>query len=98
MVKDQYSFPIIVHSDEEDEGFPIRFPDFSRYENHLYLLESSMEAVEQMLGKHLYWMEQIGAEIPTPTSLEDLEVGAKEKATLLDIRMPPIRELENTVF
>lgn len=87
---DTYLFPVVLTYDEKQ--IAITFPDLpgcvSCAQNETDALRNAREA----LGGHLWCMEQDGDAIPEPTPLLQVALEANERAMLLDVYMPSIRQ------
>lgn len=98
MLKDRYSYVAIFSYDED--GISIEFPDLpgclpcaDKDDT-----EGALKNAKEALGLHIWGMEQDGEELPSPTSVTDLQLEPGEIPVLVDVFMPPIRERINSRF
>lgn len=90
MKKDIYSYIAVVSFD--DDGISIDFPDLSgcftcaENENEVFRL------AKEVLGLHLWSMEQDNEFIPEPSTIKDIRLSDNEIAMLIDVFMPPVRD------
>lgn len=57
-----------------------------------------MYMARDVLGLNLHSMEEDKDPIPNPTPLRDVKVKENERAVLIDVWMPPVRERVITVY
>lgn len=98
MLKDRYSYVAVFSYDED--GISIKFPDLpgclpcaDKDDT-----EGALKNAKEALGLHIWGMEQDGEELPTPTSITELQLEPGEIPVLIDVFMPPIREKINSRF
>ena len=89
MLKDRYSYLAIFSYDED--GISIKFPDLpgclpcaDKDDT-----EGALKNAREALGLHIWGMEQDGEELPSPTSITDLQLEAGEIPVLIDVFMSP---------
>lgn len=92
-MKDIYRFIAVVTFD--DDGISINYPDldgcFSCADNE----EEIYEMAQEVLGLHLWSMEQDNEEIPAPSTIKDIKLEKNEMAIFVEIFMPSIRDKIN---
>lgn len=97
-MKNRYSYVAVLSYD--DDGISIEFPDLpgcypcADKDDTEMALKNAKEA----LGLHLYGMEQDNDEIPTPSSIKDIELEPGQVPVVIEVFMPPIRERINSKF
>ena len=57
--------------------------------------DSAIRNAKEAMMLHIYGMEEDGEEIPAPTPLHDVAVGANERTVLIDVYMPAVRQAHN---
>ncbi len=72
----KYVYPAIF-TPEEDGGYSIRFPDVPNCFTGAGNLESAMEMANDVLCLMLYELEQAGAEIPTASTVAQMQEQAE---------------------
>ncbi|MCM1143981.1 MAG: type II toxin-antitoxin system HicB family antitoxin [Blautia sp.] len=87
---ERYFYPA-VFTYEPGEEIAIDFPDLKCATSGINDDDALLSARE-LLGCVLYGLEEDGEEIPVPTPLADLEVQSNERAVLVDVYMPSIRQ------
>ena len=90
---DRYVFPAVL-TYEEDQEISVIFPDLDCATSGIDEADALYSARE-CLGGRLSLMEDMGMEIPAPSKLINLKTAANEKACLVDVYMPSIREAAN---
>jgi predicted RNase H-like HicB family nuclease len=90
MNKDTYSYIAVISYD--DDGISIDFPDltgcFTCAENDAEIYKNAKE----VLGLHLWSMENDNEDIPKPSVLKDIRLDKNETSMLIEVFMPPIRD------
>lgn len=93
MKKDTYSYIAVISFD--DDGISIDFPDlegcFTCAENENEIFKTAKE----VLGLHLWSMEQDEETIPEPSSIKNIKLEENETSMLVEIFMPPVRDRIN---
>ena len=56
--------------------------------------EDALLSARELLGCVLYGLEEDGEEIPAPTPLDEVEIQSNERAVLIDVYMPSIRQAQ----
>ena len=87
---ERYFYPA-VFTYEPNQEIAVVFPDLDAAtsgENDYDALLSARE----LLGCVLYGLEEDGEEIPAPTPLSKVETKENERAVLIDVYMPSIRQ------
>ncbi len=90
---DRYYYPA-VFGYEEGEEISVVFPDLdvaTSGESD----DDALSSARELLGCVLAGMEEDGEEIPAPTPLQDVAVGANERTVLIDVYMPAVRQAHN---
>lgn len=87
--ENRYFYPAVFTYEPECE-IAVTFPDLgvatSGEDEH-----DALMSARELLGVVLYGLEQDGEEIPPPTPVSDVEVGANERTALVDVFMPSVR-------
>ncbi|MBR2258550.1 MAG: type II toxin-antitoxin system HicB family antitoxin [Blautia sp.] len=86
---DRYIYPA-VFTYEPGQEIAVVFPDLDVATSGVNDEDALMSARE-LLGIALYGLEEDGDPIPSPTSLQDVELDPNERACLIDVYMPSIR-------
>lgn len=90
MKKDIYVYPAIFNY--ADDGISISFPDLPGCFSCGWNDEDALRMAKDALGGHLLCMEEDGDEIPAPTPLPNIQVESNERAVLVEVYMPLLRE------
>ena len=90
MKKDYYLFPAIF--DYADDGISISFPDLPGCFSCAETDQEAVHMAKDALGLHLACMEKDSEEIPEPTPLNKVTLEAEQRAVLIEVYMPLIRE------
>lgn len=88
-MRDRYCYPAVM-TYEDGSQIAVEFPDLGVAtcgEDDADALASARE----LLGCVLCGMEEDGEEIPAPSTLDSVELGEGERATLVDVFMPTVR-------
>lgn len=91
---DRYFYPA-VFAYEPDQEISVVFPDLdcaTSGENE----DDALLSARELLGCVLCGLEEDGEEIPRPTPLCDVYVEDNERAVLIDVYMPSVRERNNS--
>lgn len=91
---ERYFYPA-VFTYEEGQEIAVLFPDLdvaTSGENETDALLSARE----LLGCALYGLEEDGENIPAPSSLNSLKMADNQRAVLIDVYMPSIRQAQMT--
>ena len=96
-MKDTYNYIAVVSFD--DDGISIDFPDlegcFTCAENE----EEISKMAKEVLGLHLWGMEQDLEPIPEPSSIKAIKLEDNEIAMLIEVFMPAMRaKINNKVI
>ncbi|MDO5328123.1 MAG: type II toxin-antitoxin system HicB family antitoxin [Clostridia bacterium] len=86
---DRYFYPAIF-TYEPDQEIAVVFPDLdcaTSGENE----DDALLSARELLGIVLNGMEEDGETIPTPSSLNDIQVAENERVVLVDVFMPSVR-------
>ncbi len=86
---ERYVYPA-VFTYEDGQEIAVVFPDLDAATSGTDDNDALMSARE-LLGCVLYGREEDGEEIPAPTPLSRIAVGANERAVLVDVYMPSVR-------
>ena len=87
---ERYFYPA-VFTYEEGQEIAVDFPDLkcaTSGEND----DGALLSARELLGCVLYGMEEDGEDIPAPTPLDKVEAQPNERAVLVDVYMPSIRQ------
>lgn len=94
MKKDKYSYIAAVSFD--DDGISINFPDLDGCFTCAETEEEIFQMAKEVLGLHLWSMEQDGELIPEPSNIKNIKLDKSETAMLIEVFMPPIRDRINS--
>ena len=87
---ERYIYPAVFTYDAGQE-IAVVFPDLDVATSGVDDNDALLSARE-LLGCALYGMEEDNEEIPTPTPLSDITTAKNERAVLVDVYMPSIRQ------
>ena len=87
---ERYFYPA-VFTYEPDQEIAITFPDLNCATSGLNDDDALLSARE-LLGCVMFGLEEDGEEIPAPTALADVKLENNERAVLVDVYMPSIRQ------
>jgi predicted RNase H-like HicB family nuclease len=90
-MKDHYIYPALFEY-EDDGGMSISFPDMPGCFSCAGSDEEGLEMARDAVGLHLYAMEQDNDPIPSPTPLKDIPGAQNQRAVLIEVHMPLIRQ------
>jgi len=93
MKKDSYIYPCIFNY--EKDGITIIFPDLPGCVTCARTDEEAFFMAKDALGGHIAVMEEYKENIPEPTMLNKVEIKKNERAVLIQVDMPIIREAVN---
>ena len=88
-MKESYEFVAIFNYAED--GINISFPDLPGCLSCADTTEEAIKNAEEVLGLVLYDMEQENEEIPNPTPLEKIKCNKDDRAVLINVWMPLVR-------
>lgn len=92
-MKDNYEF--VAKFEYAKDGINITFPDLPGAISCANTTEEAIKNAEEVLGLVLFDMEEEKGNIPQPTPLEKVICNREEKALLINVWMPLVRnELE----
>lgn len=89
MMKDSYEFVAVFNYAED--GISISFPDLPGCLSCADTTKEAIKNAEEVLGLVLYGMEEDNEQIPEPTLLENVKCEENEKAVLINVWMPLVR-------
>ncbi len=87
---ERYFYPA-VFTYESGREIAVDFPDLYCATSGLNDNDALLSARE-LLGCVMYGLEEDGEEIPPPTPLTDVQIQSNERAVLVDVYMPSIRQ------
>ena len=93
MKKDKYSYISVVSFD--DDGISINFPDLDGCFTCAETEDEIFQMAKEVLGLHLWSMEQDGEIIPEPSHIKSIKLEENETAMLVELFMPPVRDRIN---
>ncbi len=96
MKKDNYSYVAIFTY--EEKGISITFPDLPGCASCADTIEEAVSNAKEVMGLHLWGMEQDEEEIPCPSAITELIIEKNEVPFLVEVFMPPVRERINNRF
>ena len=88
-MKETYEFVAIFNYAKD--GINISFPDLPGCLSCADTTEEAIKNAEEVLGLVLYDMEQENEEIPKPTPLEKIKCNKDDRAVLINVWMPLVR-------
>ncbi len=88
-MKDSYEYVAIFNYAED--GISISFPDSPGCLSYADTTNEAIKNAEEVLGLVLYDMEEENEKIPEPTSLEKVKCLENERAVLISVWMPLVR-------
>jgi predicted RNase H-like HicB family nuclease len=87
----------LVHK-ELDSDYGVSFPDFPGCITAGRTLDEARIMAEEALSSHIELLQEMGEDIPAPSSLEDIRLlGALEEAVVILITIPPKRVIRINV-
>ncbi len=92
-MQDIYRFIAVVSFD--DDGISINFPDLKGCFTCANTEDEIYKMAKEVLGLHLWGMEQDNEPIPNPSTLKDIRLAKNETTILVEIFMPSIRDKIN---
>ena len=90
MKKDKYSYIAVVSFD--DDGISINFPDLDGCFTCAETEDEIFQMAKEVLGLHLWSMEQDEEVIPEPSQIKNIKLEENETAMLVEVFMPPLRD------
>ena len=87
---ERYFYPA-VFAYESGQEISVDFPDLKCATSGINDDDALLSARE-LLGCVLYGLEEDGEEIPSPTPLSEIKAAPNERAVLVDVYMPSIRQ------
>jgi len=91
--KDKYSYIAVISFD--DDGISLNFPDLDGCFSCAETEDEIFQMAKEVLGLHLWSMEQDGETIPEPSHIKDIKLEENETAMLIEVFMPPVRDRIN---
>ena len=88
-MKDSYEFVAIFNYAED--GISISFPDLPGCLSCADTTKEAIKNAEEVLGLVLYDIEEENEKIPEPTLLENVKCEKNERAVLINVWMPLVR-------
>ena len=88
-MKDSYEYVAIFNYAED--GISISFPDLPGCLSCADTTKEAIKNAEEVLGLVLYDMEEENQDIPNPTPLENVKCSKNERAVLISVWMPLVR-------
>ena len=89
-MEERYFYPAIF-TYEEDQEIAVVFPDLDVATSGINDNDALLSA-RDLLGCTLYGLEEDGEDIPVPTPLSKVALQDNERAVLIDVYMPSIRQ------
>lgn len=90
MLKDRYTFPSILSYDED--GISVEFPDLPGCYTCADTTETAIVRAKEALALHISSMEDDNEEIPTPSSIDEIQLEKSQAIILIDAWMPVYRD------
>jgi len=91
--KDKYSYIAAISFD--DDGISINFPDLDGCFTCAETEDEISQMAKEVLGLHLWSMEQDNETIPEPSNIKNIKLEENEAAMLIEVFMPPVRDRIN---
>ncbi len=88
--RDDYFFPALFTRDTD--GVSVEFPDLPGCYTCGATVEEAMLMARDALPLHLYSLEKDGAQIPEPSSFENLRHGTNQFVAVIEAKMAPYRD------
>ncbi len=92
--QDKYVYPAVFEYAED--GISIFFPDLPGCLSCAKTDAEALHMAKDALGGHMWTIEDFGGEIPEPTPLIDIQTGENQRAQLIEVYMPLIRDAVST--
>ena len=86
---ERYFYPA-VFTYEDGQEIAVVFPDLGCATSGTDDVDAMLSARE-LLGLHMWGLEDDGDEIPAPSALSEIEAAANERVALIDVYMPSVR-------
>jgi len=93
MKKDIYNYIAVISFD--DDGISINFPDLDGCFTCAETEAEIYQMAREVLGLHIWSMEQDGELIPEPLNIKNIKLEENETTMLIEVFMPPIRDRIN---
>ena len=87
---ERYLYPAVFGYEPGEEEISVVFPDLDVATSGIDDADA-LASARELLGITLFGLEEDGEAIPCPTPLANVEVGANERAVLVDVYMPSVR-------
>ena len=91
---ERYIYPAVFSYDSRESEISVVFPDLDVATSGEDEKDAFFSARE-LLQSALYGLEEDGAVIPAPTPLADVKLADNERAVLIDVYMPSVRQANN---
>lgn len=95
-MKNTYSYIAIF--DYADDGISIKFPDLPGCLSCADTDKEALYMAKDVLGLHMYGLEEDGEEIPEPTELKDIKLEKNQLPVLIEVFMPTFRSKVKNKF
>ncbi len=92
--QDKYVYPAIFDYDEN--GVAVSFPDIDGCVTCADNDEGALRMAKDALCGHMLTREDFGEEIPEPSRLVDIKLEENQRAVLIEVYMPLVREAVKT--
>lgn len=87
---DRYVYPAVL-TYEDGYEIAVTFPDLPGCATSGETDTEALMMAREALGLHLWSMENDGDELPSPSSIRDIELEAGEIVALVEVYMPSVR-------
>ena len=95
-MRDRYIFPAVFNY--ADDGISVSFPDLPGCFTCGDTDEEAIKMAEEVLGLHLWGMENGGDPIPEPSRGDKIRIETNERIFLVDVWMPRTRKEVQPVY
>lgn len=90
MFKNHYVFPSIISYDED--GISVEFPDLPGCYTCADNTETAISRAQEALALHISSMEDDNEDIPSPSSIDSIQLVKSQAIILIDVWMPVYRD------
>ena len=90
MFKNHYVFPSIISYDED--GISVEFPDLPCCYTCADNTETAISRAQEALALHISSMEDDNEDIPSPSSIDSIQLVKSQAIILIDVWMPVYRD------
>lgn len=91
MSNELYTYPAVFDF-EDDDGIYVEFPDLPGCFTCGYTGEEAIYMAQDILGYHLYDLENEDSNFPSPTPIDQMKCKPDQKIFLITVHMPSVRK------